>query len=152
MKQIARSAIVEHSAAEMYALVEDIEAYPRFIPRCMAAVVHERRPGAPNERRPGATKATLTVGLGALRHSFTTLNENRPGEAIEMRLVAGPFRRFHGRWRFVPLAPRACRIELSLRYEFSSRALGRLLAPLFDGIADSMVDAFVRRAAEIHEN
>lgn len=144
MKQIARSAIVEHSAAEMYALVEDIEAYPSFLPRCTAAVVHERRPGA--------TKATLTIGIGALRHSFTTLNENRPGEAIDMRLVKGPFRRFHGEWRFVPLAPRACRIEFSLRYEFSSRALGRLLAPIFDGIADSMVDAFVRRAAAVHEN
>jgi ribosome-associated toxin RatA of RatAB toxin-antitoxin module len=144
MKQIARSAIVEHSAAEMYALVEDIEAYPRFLPWCTAAVVHERRPGA--------TRATLTVGIGGLRHSFTTLNENRPGEAIDMRLVEGPFRRFHGEWRFVPLGPHACRIEFTLQYEFSSRTLGRLLAPLFDGIADSMVEAFVRRAAEVYES
>jgi ribosome-associated toxin RatA of RatAB toxin-antitoxin module len=144
MKQISRSAIVEHSAAEMYALVEDIEAYPVFLPWCTAAIVHERRPGA--------TKATLTVGAGGLRQSFTTLNDNRPGEAIDMRLVEGPFRRFGGHWRFVPLAPRACRIEFSLRYEFSSRALGRVLAPLFDGIADSMVEAFVRRAAQVYED
>lgn len=143
MKQIARSAIVEHSAAEMYALVEDIEAYPVFLPWCTAAVVHERRPGA--------TKATLTVGAGRLRHSFTTHNDNRPGEAIDMRLVEGPFRRFAGRWRFAPLAPHACRIEFSLSYEFSSRAPGRLLAPLFDGIADSTVEAFVRRAAQVYE-
>jgi ribosome-associated toxin RatA of RatAB toxin-antitoxin module len=143
MKQIARSAIVEHSALEMYALVEDIEAYPVFLPWCTAAVVHERRPGA--------TKATLTVGAGGLRHSFTTQNDNRPGEAIDMRLVEGPFRRFAGQWRFVPLSPRACRIEFSLRYEFSSRALGRVLAPLFDRIADTMVDAFVRRAAQVYE-
>ena len=144
MKQIARSAIVEHSAAEMYALVEDIEAYPSFLPWCAAAVVHERRPDA--------TKATLTVGLGGLRHAFTTLNENRPGEAIDMRLVEGPFRRFHGEWRFVTLGPHACRIEFTLQYEFSSRTLGRLLAPLFDGIADSMVEAFVRRATEVYES
>jgi ribosome-associated toxin RatA of RatAB toxin-antitoxin module len=144
MKEIARSAIVEHSAAEMYALVEDIEAYPRFLPWCAAAEVHERRAGA--------TKATLTVGLGGLRHSLTTLNENRPGEAIDMRLVEGPFRRFHGEWRFVPLGAHASRIEFTLQYEFSSRTLGRLLAPLFDGIADSMVEAFVRRAAEVYES
>ena len=144
MKQIARSAIVEHSAAEMYALVEDIEAYPSFLPWCAAAVVHERRPDA--------TKATLTVGLGGLRHAFTTLNENRPGEAIDMRLVEGPFRRFHGEWRFVTLGAHACRIEFTLQYEFSSRTLGRLLAPLFDGIADSMVEAFVRRATEVYES
>ena len=126
----------------MYALVDGIEAYPEFLPWCAQAVVHERKPGA--------TRATLTVGLHGLRHSFTTQNANRPGEAIDMRLVQGPFRRFHGEWRFVPLGEHASRIEFRLEYEFSSRTLGRLLAPLFDGIADSMVEAFVRRAAELH--
>jgi len=143
MKQIARSAIVEHSAAEMYALVEDIEAYPRFLPWCAAAEVHERAPGR--------TRATLTVRAGGLRHSFTTRNENRPAEAIDLHLAKGPFRSFEAQWRFVPLSPGACRVEFSLQYEFASRALGRLLSPLFDGIADSMVDAFVRRAAQGHE-
>ena len=141
MKRIARSAIVEHSAAEMYALVEDIEAYPQFLPWCTAAQVLERAEGR--------TRATLSVGVGGLRHAFTTVNDNRPGEAIDMHLVSGPFRRFEGRWRFVPLAPEACRIEFSLEYEFSSRLLGKALSPLFDGIADSMVDAFVRRAGEV---
>jgi ribosome-associated toxin RatA of RatAB toxin-antitoxin module len=143
MKKIARSAIVEHSAAEMYALVEDVEAYPGFLPWCTAAEVHERRPGL--------TRATLTVGLGGLSHSFTTQNENRPGEAIDMRLVKGPFRSFQGEWRFVALGAAACRIEFRLQYEFSSRTLGRVLAPLFDGIADSMVEAFVQRAAQVYE-
>ena len=143
MKQIARSAIVEHSAFEMYRLVDDIEAYPTFLPWCVASQVHHRHPGE--------TKATLTVTAAGLRHSFTTLNANRPGEAIDMQLVEGPFRRFNGQWRFVPLAPHACRIEFTLTYEFSSRTLGRLLAPLFDRIADTMVDAFVRRADALHE-
>ena len=143
MKQIARSAIVEHSAAEMYGLVEDIEAYPHFLPWCVASEVHHR---LANE-----TKATLTVSAAGLRHSFTTVNANKPGESIDMRLVEGPFRRFSGQWRFVALAEHACRIEFTLEYEFSSRTLGRLLAPLFDRIADTMVDAFVRRAQEVHE-
>ena len=144
MRKIARSAIVEHSAAEMYALVEDIESYPSFLPWCAEATVHERHPGL--------TRATLTARLGALRRSFTTQNENQPGEAIAMRLVEGPFRRFTGDWRFMPLSEKACRIEFSLEYEFSSRTLGKLLSPLFDGIADSMVDAFVRRAGEVYAN
>lgn len=142
MKKIARSAIVEHSASQMYALVEGIEDYPNFLPWCAAAEVHERHPDR--------TRATLTARLGALKQSFTTENENRPGEAINMRLVEGPFRRFASEWRFVPLGERASRIEFTLQYEFASRTLGRLLAPLFDGIADSMVDAFVRRADEIY--
>lgn len=143
MKRIGRSAIVEHSAAEMYRLVDDIEAYPSFLPWCAEAKVHERRPGG--------TRATLTARLGALRQSFTTQNVNIPGESIEMRLVEGPFRRFRGEWRFAPLGDHASRIEFTLEYEFKSRTLGRLLAPLFDGVADTMVEAFVRRADAVHE-
>jgi len=138
MKRIARSAIVEHAAREMFDLVEDIESYPKFLPWCLDATVHERSAAA--------TRATLTVGMRGLRQSFTTQNENRAGESIDLRLAEGPFRRFAAAWRFTSLSPDACRIEFSLEYEFSSRALGKLLAPLFDHIADTMVDAFTRRA------
>jgi len=137
-----RSAIVEHSAEEIYRLVEDIEAYPGFLPWCLAARVHER--GA------ASTRATLTVGMPGLRQSFTTRNDNRPGQSIDLHLIDGPFKTFAAAWRFHPLSPRACRIEFTLRYEFSSRALSRLLEPLFNGIANSMVDAFTRRAAEVY--
>lgn len=141
MKRIARSAIVEASAGQLYALVEDIEAYPRFLPWCQDARV---------ERGLDGTRATLTVGLRGLRQSFTTLNENRPGESIDMRLLEGPFRRFAASWRFKPLSKTACSIEFSMEYEFSSSAVGKLLEPLFNTIADTMVDAFTRRAREIH--
>src|SRR5690349_21871857 len=123
MKRIVRSAIVEHGADEMYALVDDIERYPSFLPWCSDARV---------ENVDGRKRATLTVGLRGLRQSFTTLNDNRPGEAIDMRLVEGPFRSFAAAWRFRPLAENACAIEFSLEYEFASRALGSLLEPLFD--------------------
>jgi ribosome-associated toxin RatA of RatAB toxin-antitoxin module len=138
MKKIARTAIVEHSAEAMHALVEDVEAYPRFLPWCRAAQVLER--GA------GGTRASLTVGLRGLRQSFTTLNQSQPGRSIDMRLVEGPFRSFAASWRFTPLADGACRVEFSMQYDFSSRMLARVLEPLFDGIADTMVDAFIRRA------
>jgi len=137
MKRISRSAIVEHSAEEMYALVDDIESYPAFLPWCSEARVAQAG---------GRKRATLTAGMRGLRQSFTTLNENRPGEAIDMQLVEGPFRHFSALWRFRPLGAQACAIEFTLEYEFASRALGRLLEPLFDHIADTMVDAFKRRA------
>ena len=141
MKHIARSAIVEHSAAQMYALVDDIETYPRFLPWCLEARV---APVGDKKR------ATLTVGLRGIRQSFTTLNENHPGRTIDMRLVEGPFKHFSAAWRFTPLSERACEIAFSVRYQFSSRSLGKLLEPLFDEIADTMVDAFKRRADELH--
>ena len=141
MKRIARSAIVEHGAAQMYALVDDIESYPRFLPWCTAAVVEERTETG--------VRATLTVGMRGLRQSFTTQNENRPGESIAMRLVHGPFRRFAAAWRFTPLSAEACSIEFSLEYELAG-PLARLLERLFDNIADTMVDAFTRRAHDIY--
>jgi len=138
MKRISRSAIVDRPASTLYALVEDIESYPRFLPWCLAAHVHERGTGL--------TRATLTVGLKGIRQSFTTENTNRPGEAIDMRLVKGPFRRFAAAWRFHALAEHASRVEFSLEYEFAGRVVAAALEPLFDRIADTMLDAFVRRA------
>ena len=141
MKRISRSAIVEHSAEEMYALVDDVESYPRFLPWCTAAVVEQRTPAL--------ARATLTVGMRGLRQSFTTHNELRPAEAMDMRLVKGPFRRFAAAWRFKPLSAEACAVEFSLEYEMAG-PLARLLEPLFDHIANTMVDAFTRRAGELY--
>jgi ribosome-associated toxin RatA of RatAB toxin-antitoxin module len=141
MKRVTRSAIVPHGAREMYDLVEDIESYPRFLPWCTAAAVEERTPAS--------VRATLTVGMRGLRQSFTTHNDLEPGEAMHMRLVKGPFRRFSALWRFKALSQEACAIEFTLEYELAG-PLGRALQPLFDRIADTMVDAFTRRAAELY--
>ena len=141
MKRISRSAIVGHAAAQVFALVEDIESYPRFLPWCTEAEILEKN---------GFVKARITAGMRGLRQSFTTRNENRPGEAIDMRLAEGPFKRFAAAWRFTPLGESACKIEFSMEYEFSSRALALVLEPLFDRIADTMVDAFARRADVVY--
>ena len=141
MKRIARSAIVEHSAEQMFALVEDIESYPRFLPWCRAASV--------DERTAAWVQATLSVGMRGLSQTFSTRNELHPPEAMDMRLVKGPFRHFAAAWRFKPLSAQACSIEFSLEYEMAG-PLARMLEPLFDHIADTMVDAFTRRARDLH--
>jgi ribosome-associated toxin RatA of RatAB toxin-antitoxin module len=142
MKRIARTAIVESTAGELYALVEHIEAYPEFLPWCVSARVLERTAGG--------TRATLQIGLKGVAQSLTTENLNRPGESIEMRLVQGPFRNFSAVWRFAPLDAAAAKIEFEMCYEFRSQALARLLEPLFRHIADTMVDAFTRRARAVY--
>jgi ribosome-associated toxin RatA of RatAB toxin-antitoxin module len=142
VKRVARSAIVEHSAGMLFTLVDDVEAYPEFLPWCLAAKVHAREPGR--------TLATITVGLKGVRQSFTTQNANRPGERIDMRLVEGPFRHFAASWHFVPLGERAARIEYKMEYQFSNRWLAKLLDPLFGHIADTMVGSFSRRAEALY--
>jgi ribosome-associated toxin RatA of RatAB toxin-antitoxin module len=135
---VERQALVGHSAARMYALVEDVESYPRFLPWCSGAEVAFRDA----ER----TVATLHVEYRGVRQQFTTANRKRPGERIELELVRGPFRSLRGEWRFVALAADACRVELSLAYQLGSALLDRLAGPAFDHIANTFVDAFVRRA------
>jgi len=142
MAAIVRSALVGYSAAQMYALVEDVEAYPKFLPWCRSSEILSRREEG--------TTAKLSVGLKGIQQSFTTENVNRPGESIEMRLVQGPFRSFRAEWKFHSLGRHAARIEFSMDYRLSGGLLAKVLGPLFDHIADTMVDAFHRRAQAVY--
>ena len=142
MITVVRQAIVPYSAAAMYALVSDIARYPEFLPWCSGTEVLEQ-----SEHK---TVATIKVSYRGVRQQFTTENRNTPGERIELGLVRGPFRAFHGEWRFTPLGQEACKVELALAYQFSSPVLDRLAGPVFDYIANTFVDTFVRRAEALH--
>jgi len=140
MTLVDRSALVGYSAQQMYALVEDIEAYPQFLPWCERAVV--------STREPSRTIGTLHVNFHGLRQQFTTENTLHPGVRIDMKLVSGPFHSLDGHWGFVALEASASKVELKLEYRFASRVLEKTVGPAFHAIADSFVDAFVRRARE----
>lgn len=138
MQSIRRSALVEHSAARMFDLVNDVAAYPRRFGWCRAAEVIES-----GEER---MVARLDLGLGALSTWFTTENALERPHRIDMKLVDGPFRKLHGRWDFHALDEEACKVTLTLEFEPSSRLLGPAFALGFQGLADRMVDDFVRVA------
>lgn len=139
---VDRSALVEYPAQTMYELVEDIESYPRFLPWCSRT--EAARPG------PRRTLATLHVAFRGIRQKFSTDNRNTPGGAIEMRLQSGPFKHLKGVWRFEPLRPDACKVSLHLEYELSTALVGRIAGPVFEYIANTFVDAFVRRAEALY--
>ena len=138
MHSIRRSALVEHSVARMFDLVNDVAAYPRRFSWCNEAQVIE----AGDERM----VARLDLGLGALSTWFTTENTLERPHRIDMKLVDGPFRKLHGRWDFHALDETACKVTLTLEFEPNSRLLGPALALGFQGLADRMVDDFVRVA------
>ena len=142
MVVVDRSSLVAYSAEQMYALVEDIESYPHFLPWCSGAAV--------TVREGMRTVATMRVNFHGIREQFTTENRNEPGRMINMELVSGPFRHLRGHWRFTPLSEHACKVEFRLEYEISSRLLERLIGPVFHHIGNSFMDAFVRRAERIH--
>lgn len=138
MPEIRRSALVGHAAARMFALVNDIPAYPRRFGWCDAARVLEQS----SDR----IVARLDLRLGALRTWFTTENTLVPPHHIDLRLVDGPFRSLAGRWEFHALDESACKVTLTLAFEPASRLLAPAMALGFQALADRMVDDFVRVA------
>ena len=124
----------------MYALINDIERYPEFVPGCTAARIESQKPGE--------MVATLNIRKGPLRTEFTTRNLLEPDKRVLMQFVSGPFRVLEGLWTLTPLGDLGCRVELEMRFEFANRAAGTLFEPLFEGTAASLVDAFVKRARE----
>lgn len=147
MKHVRRSVLLWYAPSEMYQLVTAVQDYPRFLPWCeKAEVLHSHDDGV---------TARLSLAYMGVRHAFTTRNQHVPDESVTVSLVDGPFSRLDGTWLFKPLGrpgveQPARRIEFDLRYAFSSRALESVVAPVFDRVADTFVDSFVRRAEEIH--
>jgi ribosome-associated toxin RatA of RatAB toxin-antitoxin module len=138
MQSVHRSVLVPFSAARMFALVDDIERYPEFLPWCGGAQVLETHAG-------GKT-ACLDINYHGVRAHFTTDNANTPPASIVVTLKDGPFRHLHGEWRFSALAPDACKVEFVLAYEFTTHLLEKVVGPVFGHIAATFIDAFVRRA------
>ena len=145
MKTVSKSVLIWYSPEEMYSLVVGVDQYPQFLPWCDQARVLEQ----------DSTGMVAEVGIAfsGIRQSFVTRNTHEAGRRVQMHLVRGPFSKLEGDWKFLPVGDgtqRACRVELELRYGFDNAALAALVGPVFDRIAKSMVEAFVKRAAQVY--
>ncbi len=143
MKEVKRSALVPYTAEQMFALVEDIERYPQFLPWVAAAQLLERSPSELVGR--------LEMHRAGMREIFTTRNVLTPHREITLALVAGPFRTLAGRWSFEPIGEdRGTRVSLSIRFEFANPMLSLLLSRSFERSCNELVDAFVARARAVY--
>lgn len=142
MATISKSALVNFNAAQMFELVDNIKAYPEFLPWCGGAQELTR-----NEDE---VRASVNIAHSGLNKSFTTRNLMQKNKMIEMSLVDGPFKHLHGFWRFDALADDACKVSLDLEYEFSSKLIGFALGPVFAQIANTLVDSFCQRAKTVY--
>lgn len=142
MPLVEKSVLIEYSAQQMFDLVDRVEDYPQFLPWCNRTEL--------KFRDAGRTAATLHINYLSVKSHFTTENRKEAPVLMTIRLVDGPFRRLEGTWHFKPLADHACKIEFQLSYEFSSRMFEKVIGPVFSNIANSFVDAFVKRAAHVY--
>jgi ribosome-associated toxin RatA of RatAB toxin-antitoxin module len=144
MAVVHKSVLLGYSAEQMFALVERVEDYPKFLPWCGGVKVLERS----DDR----LVATIAINYHGLKQSFTTENANNRPTSMKMTLVEGPFKHLDGLWTFKPLREDACKIEFDLHYEFSSRILEQLIGPVFNMIANSFVDSFSKQADAVYGN
>jgi ribosome-associated toxin RatA of RatAB toxin-antitoxin module len=147
MKHVRKSVLLWYSPREMFDLVVGVEAYPAFLPWCQSAEVLEQHDDG--------VIARLGLSYMGVRQSFTTRNHNVDAESVKLQLIDGPFSLLDGHWQFKPLGapgvgPAGCKIEFDLRYDFSSKALEAVVSPVFDRVANTFVDSFVRRAETVY--
>lgn len=143
MTTITRSALVMFTAEQMYELVNDVEAYPEFLPGCSATELLSKTDSE--------LQATLTIKKAGVNQSFTTKNALQFPHRMEMTLVDGPFSRFVGVWHFDRLSDEACKVSLDMDFEVNNKLAGIALGAVFKQVASSMVDAFVKRASQIYK-
>jgi ribosome-associated toxin RatA of RatAB toxin-antitoxin module len=142
MPQISRNALVMFSAKSIFDLVNDIPRYPEFLPNCSDAQLIESNG---NE-----IVASVEIKKGPVCKAFTTRNTLSNDNQITMELIEGPFRKLQGHWTFTPLDEKACKVELTLDYEFSSKLVEMAFGGLFKEVANNLVQAFTQRAKVIY--
>lgn len=142
MDSIDRSALVPYTHDEMFALVSDIDSYPDFLPWCSGAGILARYSDG--------VEARIDFMVSGVGKSFTTRNRYVDHTEIGMQLVEGPFSELEGRWQFTPMGTSGSKIALHLQYDFSSKMVRLVTAPVFGKIANSLVDAFQQRAVEVY--
>jgi ribosome-associated toxin RatA of RatAB toxin-antitoxin module len=142
MHALKRSAIVPYTARQMFELVNNIEDYPRFLPWCQKGHIVNRTAKE--------VVASLEINWKGIHKSFTTRNHLHPYERIEIELVNGPLKHLDGKWNFQPLNEHACKVLLDLEFEFTGHFIDRFFQPVFQHIANTLVDAFCKRAGDLY--
>lgn len=136
--EVHRSLLLPYAAESMFDLIEQAEHYPQFIPWCTDARILERTDVL--------VAARISMKVAGLTMTLETRNPKRRPDWLRLVMVRGPLRRFDGEWRLTPLNASACRIEFTLRYEFADAMIERVAGSAFARMADTMVDAYVKRA------
>lgn len=142
MPQVRRSALVSFSAKQMYDLVNDVDSYPEFLPGCSGSKVLEQSEGE--------MKASVDVSKAGISKTFTTINRLTKDAAILMELVDGPFKTLQGGWYFTMLDECACKVELKLDFEFSSKLIEVAFGRIFNELTNNMINAFTQRAKQVY--
>jgi len=142
MTKIERSALVMHSAEQMFDLVNDVASYPQFLPGCRGTEILYSDENT--------LEARLDLARAGIRQSFVTRNRLERPHSMTLTLVEGPFQEFIGEWQFAPLAKDACKVTFTLSFSLENRLVAAAVGKLFSEMANQMVGVMCARANQVY--
>jgi len=140
--RVEKSALVPFSDQAMFDLVKDVERYAEFLPWCSSSELLSEE----GSRLCGR----IEVARLGVRQAFSTCNTCDPPRHMSIELQEGPFKSLHGAWEFTALREDACKVMLTLEFEFSSRLMNTAFGKVFEQIANTLVESFCKRAKELY--
>ncbi|UDG80584.1 Persistence and stress-resistance toxin PasT [Candidatus Hartigia pinicola] len=142
MLKIKYSLLVYFSAEQMYKIVNDIIAYPNFLPGCIGSqIIHHGY---------DHVTASVKILIAGISKTFITKNILEDNKSIHIQLVEGCLKQLIGKWIFIPLSLNTCKIELHLNFEFTNKLLESAFSKTFDILAKNVVQTFTLRAKDIY--
>lgn len=128
----------------MYDLVSDFESYPEFLPWCSDSKLISRTETE--------ICGELEVSRIGIKQRFSTCNVLLENQRMDIVLRDGPFKKLEGGWVFTPLKEDASKVELMLDFEFSHKLIEAAFGRVFGHIANTLVEAFCKRADEVYRD
>ena len=146
MAKHSETKTLPYTPDQMFALVADIESYPKFLPWCAAARIRSRRPDGTLEM----IDADLVVSFKVFRERFgSRVALNADAGHIRTEYIDGPFRYLEADWTFKP-SEGGCEVSFAVDFEFRNRMLQTAIGLVFNDAMQRIVRAFERRAQELY--
>lgn len=135
-----------YTADQMYALVADVESYPKFLPWNSAARIRSRKVVGASE----VLEADLVISFKVFRERFGSRVVLWAQERkIDTEYLDGPFRHMRSTWRFRDVDT-GCEVDFMVDFEFKNAILQGIIGVVFNEAMTRVVRAFERRAAELY--
>nr|VFJ92243.1 MAG: coenzyme Q-binding protein COQ10 [Candidatus Kentron sp. LFY]VFJ94098.1 MAG: coenzyme Q-binding protein COQ10 [Candidatus Kentron sp. LFY] len=134
--------ILPYSPEYVFGLVADVENYPKFLPFWRHAKIYARD---------GNTYYTdQEIWMGVIQERFRTKTVLNRFTSIDVTSSEGLFRDLVIRWDFEPVPNEGCRIIFTQSWELRSFLKQQLLGLLLVENSRSTINAFEKRARDLH--
>ena len=138
--------VLPYRAEQMYDLVADVAAYPKFLPWCAAARIRSRTPQGDAE----VMLADLVISFKVFRERFGSRVTLHPEQkSIDTEYLDGPFKFLKSTWDFKDIEG-GCEVSFFVDFEFRNALLQGVIGVVFNEAMHRIVRAFEQWAETLY--